>query len=120
MATGRRQCSGSSGRNRATTASTVGRASDFGPRANSRRSGETATRRRDAVMANSHNGKRRLPCGSAADFRMSGNAEPIRLAARSEEHTSELQSLMRSSYAVFCLKKKKKNKKNHTYHKINK
>src|SRR3546814_4157355 len=28
-------------------------------------------------------------------------------SARSEEHTSELQSLMRSSYAVFCLKKKK-------------
>src|SRR3546814_7634276 len=39
----------------------------------------------------------------------------IRLAAavdrpnRSEEHTSELQSLMRTSYAVFCLKKKQKN-----------
>src|SRR3546814_1665557 len=31
-----------------------------------------------------------------------------RLYARSEEHTSELQSLMRISYAVFCLKKKKK------------
>src|SRR3546814_7949494 len=31
---------------------------------------------------------------------------------RSEEHTSELQSLMRNSYAVFCLKKKKK--KNNT------
>src|SRR3546814_1740553 len=30
--------------------------------------------------------------------------------ARSEEHTSELQSLMRISYAVFCLKKKKKQK----------
>src|SRR3546814_6513820 len=30
--------------------------------------------------------------------------------ARSEEHTSELQSLMRISYAVFCLKKKKNNK----------
>src|SRR3546814_9716747 len=30
---------------------------------------------------------------------------------RSEEHTSELQSLMRISYAVFCLKKKKKHKK---------
>src|SRR3546814_9165770 len=30
--------------------------------------------------------------------------------ARSEEHTSELQSLMRISYAVFCLKKKKKKK----------
>src|SRR3546814_5449901 len=32
--------------------------------------------------------------------------EPVR-GARSEEHTSELQSLMRTSYAVFCLKKKK-------------
>src|SRR3546814_1939405 len=31
---------------------------------------------------------------------------PVRLAPRSEEHTSELQSLMRISYAVFCLKKK--------------
>src|SRR3546814_1137536 len=34
---------------------------------------------------------------------------------RSEEHTSELQSLMRISYAVFCLKKKKKNKTIATY-----
>src|SRR3546814_4821082 len=32
--------------------------------------------------------------------------------SRSEEHTSELQSLMRSSYAVFCLKKKKNKKIN--------
>src|SRR3546814_6491177 len=32
----------------------------------------------------------------------------MRIAARSEEHTAELQSLMRISYAVFCLKKKKK------------
>src|SRR3546814_2949632 len=31
------------------------------------------------------------------------------IVRRSEEHTSELQSLMRISYAVFCLKKKKKN-----------
>src|SRR3546814_8120933 len=40
-----------------------------------------------------------------------GNAEAIilhhTLLPRSEEHTSELQSLMRISYAVFCLKKKK-------------
>src|SRR3546814_1352343 len=41
---------------------------------------------------------------------------------RSEEHTSELQSLMRISYAVFCLKKKKKqnnniSKKKHIYDK---
>src|SRR3546814_9492850 len=34
--------------------------------------------------------------------------------ARSEEHTSELQSLMRISYAVFCLKKKKNKRKQHT------
>src|SRR3546814_2913626 len=33
---------------------------------------------------------------------------------RSEEHTSELQSLMRISYAVFCLKKKKKNIMTHS------
>src|SRR3546814_3159888 len=32
---------------------------------------------------------------------------PLCAEARSEEHTSELQSLMRNSYAVFCLKKKK-------------
>src|SRR3546814_8623240 len=35
-----------------------------------------------------------------------GAAEASRVAQRSEEHTSELQSLMRISYAVFCLKKK--------------
>src|SRR3546814_7668296 len=34
--------------------------------------------------------------------------------SRSEEHTSELQSIMRISYAVFCLKKKNRNKKIHT------
>src|SRR3546814_3948495 len=40
---------------------------------------------------------------------------PVRFAQegdRSEEHTSELQSLMRISYAVFCLKKKKKHRYN--------
>src|SRR3546814_2377803 len=35
-------------------------------------------------------------------------ARHVTLAGRSEEHTSELQSLMRISYAVFCLKKTKK------------
>src|SRR3546814_8396643 len=35
-------------------------------------------------------------------------ADDVNLRTRSEEHTSELQSLMRISYAVFCLKKKKK------------
>src|SRR3546814_4970614 len=37
-----------------------------------------------------------------------GPVEAVMAAIRSEEHTSELQSLMRISYAVFCLKKKKK------------
>src|SRR3546814_4562260 len=41
----------------------------------------------------------------------------IRYSGRSEEHTSELQSLMRISYAVFCLKKKKQNT-DHTNSKI--
>src|SRR3546814_7647919 len=36
-----------------------------------------------------------------------GDGPPGAAAKRSEEHTSELQSLMRISYAVFCLKKKK-------------
>src|SRR3546814_5425918 len=39
---------------------------------------------------------------------------PVSERWRSEEHTSELQSLMRISYAVFCLKKKKNNKESHT------
>src|SRR3546814_9797994 len=40
--------------------------------------------------------------------------EIFELRRRSEEHTSELQSLMRTSYAVFCLKKKKKTITRHT------
>src|SRR3546814_4220611 len=43
-----------------------------------------------------------------------------RALVRSEEHTSELQSLMRISYAVFCLNKKKTNTQTHTsYHNYN-
>src|SRR3546814_7084302 len=38
-----------------------------------------------------------------------------RLVARSEEHTSELQSLMRISYAVFCLNKKKKSQSKNSH-----
>src|SRR3546814_756006 len=44
--------------------------------------------------------------GSAKSFRMTDDVSTTLL--RSEEHTSELQSLMRISYAVFCLQKKKK------------
>src|SRR3546814_6947229 len=62
------------------------------------------------------------PGGEALDRRAEGaglGGEP-----RSEEHTSELQSLMRISYAVFCLKKKKIRQKNrpinHTQHTVQK
>src|SRR3546814_3877356 len=44
-----------------------------------------------------------------------GQAGEIRRVSRSEEHTSELQSLMRISYAVFCLKKKTIPKYQQTY-----
>src|SRR3546814_3672529 len=61
-----------------------------------------------------------LPAGPPDRSLMSASTAPaanIGVATakrRSEEHTSELQSLMRISYAVFCLKKKKKKK---TYNK---
>src|SRR3546814_6524866 len=42
------------------------------------------------------------------DGRILSIADGHQAAGRSEEHTSELQSLMRTSYAVFCLKKKNK------------
>src|SRR3546814_4787923 len=51
--------------------------------------------------------------GATLDIRGGGSKAAIgapRPEARSEEHTSELQSLMRISYAVFCLKKKKQNR----------
>src|SRR3546814_1336559 len=41
------------------------------------------------------------------DLTKGKNATDMKMTIRSEEHTSELQSLMRISYAVFCLKKKK-------------
>src|SRR3546814_4971423 len=60
-----------------------------------------------------------IGCGAGGAFADDGPrtgqiVEADRIAVRLEEHTSELQSLMRISYAVFCLKKKNK-----TYHYIN-
>src|SRR3546814_5988667 len=50
----------------------------------------------------------RGPCGGGRiGVEYAGGGHPDGCGARSEEHTSELQSLMRISYAVFCLKKKK-------------
>src|SRR3546814_7810332 len=56
----------------------------------------------------------------AQDSTVDSTEDQFRLRAqydlgRSEEHTSELQSLMRISYAVFCLKKKKKTNTHSTY-----
>src|SRR3546814_5027064 len=54
-----------------------------------------------------HSSNQIEPHGSGARLPASRLAEVV---VRSEEHTSELQSLMRISYAVFCLKKKKTTK----------
>src|SRR3546814_2987228 len=70
-----------------------------------------------------------LPFDFRFDHRRGGSLRPCSVmpsALRSEEHTSELQSLMRISYAVFCLKKKKhllyyiliKTKSHHEYNTI--
>src|SRR3546814_4192744 len=66
----------------------------------------------EEAIANDHAVQARLPWEAARDWFHE---------ARSEEHTSELQSLMRISYAVFCLKKKNNNtaKSTHTQKKQN-
>src|SRR3546814_2870558 len=57
---------------------------------------------------------------SSRGCKENGDSRGTTSATRSEEHTSELQSLMRSSYAVFCLKKKKQQKKKHDKYKSTK
>src|SRR3546814_4441824 len=52
-----------------------------------------------------------VPAGSGLSVQVLEHRVLKIAATRSEEHTSELQSLMRISYAVFCLKKKKNDKK---------
>src|SRR3546814_6903682 len=52
---------------------------------------------------------RAAPCRRRGRGDRRSSSPRARNGARSEEHTSELQSLMRISYAVFCLKKKKHN-----------
>src|SRR3546814_2310602 len=71
------------------------------PRAHRRAGGARGAPRRARLGA--VRSERREPAGLAR-----GRGAITRGAPRSEEHTSELQSLMRISYAVFCLKKKKK------------
>src|SRR3546814_7184662 len=62
-------------------------------------------------------GRRLRPREDGADLgQLQPGARRLRDLARSEEHTSELQSLMRISYAVFCLKKKNNYKTTHRKH----
>src|SRR3546814_5695695 len=66
--------------------------------------GDCRDRRRALFKRRCGNGARRLS-PAVGQF----PSDPVAaIALRSEEHTSELQSLMRISYAFFCLKKKKK------------
>src|SRR3546814_3668477 len=62
------------------------------------------------VTASRTPSRSRSPLGAASTWTSSASSAAIaslaQLSSRSEEHTSELQSLMRISYAVFCLKKK--------------
>src|SRR3546814_1800667 len=82
---------------------------------------------RSRTMGSTETPSRRVESGRAQISASMSPAciAPIRapIGPRSEEHTSELQSLMRISYAVFCLKKKKKITKpsqpRQTYHQTN-
>src|SRR3546814_3883975 len=52
--------------------------------------------------------------GGLCRFLLPGAGQDVAAVIRSEEHTSELQSLMRISYAVFCLKQKIASQQTHT------
>src|SRR3546814_2635436 len=64
----------------------------------------------DEADLNTHGPERVGEEVPGAAVEAAGADDVVAAARRSEEHTSELQSLMRISYAVFCLKKKKKKK----------
>src|SRR3546814_1890654 len=87
-----------------------------GPRPRRRKSRRRRPHRRDDGASDPHqSAARRLAARREALPPLGGGPRPhpvaparcLRQGRRSEEHTSELQSLMRISYAVFCLKKKK-------------
>src|SRR3546814_6400491 len=59
-----------------------------------------------AVAGGRHEERGQYENGGASTRGRHHHGQPVRLADRSEEHTSELQSLMRILYAVFCFKKK--------------
>src|SRR3546814_10970059 len=104
------------------TLSRVGRAGRFSGLAAPNRTRRASGKRRAAVAMAAFETTRSRPArASSSGVRIRSSvpgADSVaidRNAARSEEHTSELQSLMRISYAVFCLKKKKKEPQNNKY-----
>src|SRR3546814_5741237 len=85
-----------------------------------RRSARLPAHAVDTTFASaSRNGKTFPACAAELPGRSqspSNAGRSTRSGKRSEEHTSELQSLMRISYAVFCLKKKQHNKHRYQSH----
>src|SRR3546814_6050131 len=75
---------------------------DRRPPVAARRGGGSSRAKGDGAASK---GRRRL--GTPLPNSQAANSQAASWRSRSEEHTSELQSLMRISYAVFCLKKKK-------------
>src|SRR3546814_2629450 len=98
---------GLGGRTRGETA--AGSVGPAAPAAGGRgRCGAQARRRPAATPeARAADIRRAEPAPDLIRGRHARRARCLRASLRSEEHTSELQSLMRISYAVFCLKKKK-------------
>src|SRR3546814_10688904 len=74
------------------------------------RPGPISSTARMKKICDSSDGKTATKASASQPFQVGQKKPPA--ATRSEEHTSELQSLMRISYAVFCLKKKKRKHNN--------
>src|SRR3546814_1867754 len=112
---------GGIGNNRKENPHQVTIADDLGIISDANRFGETSTASADPLIA-AWPARRAAIAGNrladALHMRKHTLHAPKASPCRSEEHTSELQSLMRISYAVFCLKKKKQ-PQNHTYTRLN-
>src|SRR3546814_4515271 len=84
--------------------------SDLGVHVNQRHNAKRQNTNRSALLRRSRRNPRELrfcPLHQLLD-QQGRQSNPAATSPRSEEHTSELQSLMRISYAVLCLKKKNK------------